>query len=324
MEDKEYRIIYEVVSGSHLYKMNTENSDRDYLGIIVPIDDYLYGLKNVKELDLSSKDKDENGKNTKNAIDRKFFDFRHFIRECYVGTPNTIELLFAGEENIITKEPIMDTILENKHLFISLNLITKLSGYSRAMERKLSNNSSNIHLLKEALDYLNLADDKIPMASLENDEKFKTIFKLNNEKDQHYRVGVYAVNRYVSTKRARIQIGEIYNNSTHRKDVILKSGYDCKAAYHWIRLMIQAIYVLKNGYIKYPFEQKDHDLVMSVKNGILSYEQVIKVGHEISDIMNSLADENPLNIPKEANFNKINMLYKHIMLEEISKYVTKE
>lgn len=323
MERKEYRIIYEVVSGSHLYKMNTEKSDKDYLGIVVPVDDYLFGLKNVKEIDLSNKVKDENGKNTKDSIDRKFFDFRHFIRECYVGTPNTIELLFAGDENVITKEPIMDTILENRHLFISLNLITKLTGYAKSMERKLSNHSSNIFLLKDALDYLNEVDEKVPMASFENDNRFKSIFKLVSEKDQHYRVGVYSINRYVSTKRARIQLEEIYGNATHRKDTILENGYDCKAAYHWIRLMIQAIYVLKSGCIKYPFEKEDHDLVMSIKNGVMPYEQVIEVGGKIRLLMDELAEKNELGIPKEANFNKINMLYKHLMLEEISKYIKK-
>ena len=43
-------ILLEVISGSHAYGLNKENSDVDKRGVFVqPIDDYL-GLKNVEQI----------------------------------------------------------------------------------------------------------------------------------------------------------------------------------------------------------------------------------------------------------------------------------
>ena len=54
--------ILEINSGSVLYGTNTKDSDTDYLGIFMPSEEYVYGLKSVKEIDFSLAAKNKDGK----------------------------------------------------------------------------------------------------------------------------------------------------------------------------------------------------------------------------------------------------------------------
>lgn len=57
VEIAEKNKILEIRSGSHLYGLNTENSDEDYIGIFLAPIEYHLGLQKVEQVDLSIKDK---------------------------------------------------------------------------------------------------------------------------------------------------------------------------------------------------------------------------------------------------------------------------
>ena len=45
---KNYPLVLEIISGSHLYGTNTEDSDKDYVEIILPSDKEVFGLSNME------------------------------------------------------------------------------------------------------------------------------------------------------------------------------------------------------------------------------------------------------------------------------------
>ena len=62
IKDK-YTPILEIRVGSHLYGTNTENSDEDFSGIVLPTMEEIFGFEHMDEIDVGVKDKDVNGKN---------------------------------------------------------------------------------------------------------------------------------------------------------------------------------------------------------------------------------------------------------------------
>ena len=97
----EENLILEIKSGSNLYGTTTPISDLDYVGIFMPDLEHVYGLNKIEEVDLDLKDKDEHGKNTSDAIDKKRYEFRRFCKLALDNNPNILEILFVNQPNII-------------------------------------------------------------------------------------------------------------------------------------------------------------------------------------------------------------------------------
>ena len=93
--------ILEVRTGSHLYGTNTPESDEDFVGIFIAPKKFYLGLDKVDECDMSVISKDESGKNDKFAIDRKFYEFRKFVRLAMECNPNILEIIFVDDKNVM-------------------------------------------------------------------------------------------------------------------------------------------------------------------------------------------------------------------------------
>ena len=93
--------ILELVTGSFLYGTDTETSDKDYYGIFMPEIEYVIGFRRCEEVDFSVIKKDANDKNTADSIDRKFYEFRKFIKLAMENNPNIIEILFVNKINTL-------------------------------------------------------------------------------------------------------------------------------------------------------------------------------------------------------------------------------
>lgn len=101
VEIAEKNKILEIRSGSHLYGLNTENSDEDYIGIFLAPIEYHLGLQKVEQVDLSIKDKLKSGRNSKDAIDKTFYELKRFVKLAIDNNSNILEVLFVDEKNII-------------------------------------------------------------------------------------------------------------------------------------------------------------------------------------------------------------------------------
>ena len=94
------KIILNSTSGSQLYGTTTPDSDVDYRGIFLPSKKYLYGLSRLIEESEKGTiiDKDKNNKNTKHAIDVKYFELKKFINLASKCNPNILEMVFLNNQ----------------------------------------------------------------------------------------------------------------------------------------------------------------------------------------------------------------------------------
>lgn len=122
---QEGRLLYEYVRGSHLYGLNTPQSDVDTSGVFICRPDELLGLFGYK-----AQVSDERHDNT-------WFEIGELIRLVMKSNPTMLESLFIPEEMIIGEvSPIMRLILDNREKFISKQCFNPFYGYAKSQIEK--------------------------------------------------------------------------------------------------------------------------------------------------------------------------------------------
>lgn len=300
------QIILEVKSGSHLYGTQTATSDIDQLGIYIPSFEEEIGLFLEEEKDLSIVDKNSENKNTQNAIDRKFYHIRKFIKLASQNNPNVLELLYPSEESIISISPVGKYLLEHSSIFLHKGLIKRFLNYAKSQKHKMIIKTEKFSELNELLAVLKeIAKDtpKMYLSELKYNELFLKVAKDNIQKDS-IKVGDLSFPLNIFVKEAIKRISNRIEYGTNRQDLILKYGFDSKFASHLIRLLYEAIELLEKNSLTFPL--KEADLILSIKNGEKQLNEVI----ELSEILETriLMLEKTTSLPENPDMSKINEL----------------
>jgi uncharacterized protein len=288
--------ILEIKTGSHLYGLTTPTSDVDYSGIFLPNIEYVLGFKNCEEVDLSFKSKLENGKNNKDAIDRKFYEFRKYIKLAMQNNPNIVEMLFVNDENVIFKNEIGDALLKNSKLFIHKGLKERFIGYAISQKKKMIIKRDNLYALNEALslvDRLIMEDkEKWLLPQCQGIYNFDELFIIKNNKDNHYRVGDRLLVKNMTVKRAKQELEQIIDMCSNRKELIEQFGVDTKYAHHLIRLLLEGKELLQTGKLIYPLFNKD--LLMDIKTGKWSLNDILDYSKKLEEDIEIIYKESEL------------------------------
>ncbi len=129
------RTIFLILSGSRSYGINNEDSDYDYRGIAIPPLSSYIGIVPKFEQTGDGEGLKHVWKNYPEGLvqpeaDMQVFDIVKFIRLAAECNPSIIEILFTDPKFFIKKHPIMDKLLENKHLFLSKQVKARFCGYA--------------------------------------------------------------------------------------------------------------------------------------------------------------------------------------------------
>jgi hypothetical protein len=132
---------YVCQGGSHIFGTNNENSDMDLRGVILPVEDYVLGLKEFDHLKFSE---GSNNINLKDDMDVEFFSFKHFIKGLYNGHGIPLEMFFVDEKFILSKDNRLKDLFENKDLFISKSIAFHYLAMNKQFEYKIDIPVGNI------------------------------------------------------------------------------------------------------------------------------------------------------------------------------------
>ena len=285
--------ILEIVSGSHLYGTNTPQSDEDYVGVFMPPEEYVFGLKSVQEIDVGIKSKDKDGKNNTDAVDRKLYEFRKFISLALGNNPNILELLFVNDTNIKYINPIGYKLLAKRHFFPSKLAAKKFVGYAHSQKHKMIIRRDNFNELRAGYRIMENIEDKLTMGQLfdryqaELDEAYKNPLAIlpeeniffKKETGMHIHCGDICFEPGVYVKKARRMLKERLDKATNRSELVLKYGYDTKFASHLIRLLHEGLDLLNNGELIFPLPRAYE--ILDIKNGKWDIKDVIKYADEL-------------------------------------------
>jgi len=296
--------ILEIRTGSHLYGLNTENSDMDYSGIFLPSKEMIFGFSNCEEIDLSIVDKLSNSKNSREAIDRKFYEFRKYVKLSLENNPNILETLFVNKENIIFINEYGKRLLDIAHLFPYEGLKNKFIGYASSQKKKMLIKRDNYLNLEDAEVLLEkiITEDNgkllLPQCELKYKE-FNNVFKLKKLTDNHYKVGDRSLVKNQTAKRALQEIRQIIGFTTNRKELIKAKGFDYKFGSHLIRLLIEGKELLETGRLEFPL--KNSKDLLDIKLGKWDLKDVLDYSEEIESEINKLSN----NLPKKPNYKQV-------------------
>lgn len=297
--------IFECVVGSNLYGTNTTNSDKDFSGIFIADEDYYFGIKNKNEIDLSEKSKLDSGKNSKDAIDRKFYEIRNFCILASDANPNIIEHLFINDENILYSNDLSTKLLNNSNLFVSKKIYNTFIGYSKSQEHKMIIKLENFDQLVAAQKFFENQDPNEYIVMFRDDDNVKNFF---TEKGSHFVIGDLNFQKHLMVKRVLSSLNERLRGITNRSELVLKHGYDTKFASHLIRLLLEGKELMETSRIEFPL--KYSSFILDIKLGKYTLNEVINYATEFESEFNYIYTNSKL--PDVSDIFEINNLVKTI------------
>jgi len=274
-------ILVKIRTGSHLYGLNTPESDEDFSGVFMPKAKDLLGLHPMSEVDLSTKASSVDRKNTKDDVDEKYTALPKFLSQVMNNNPNKLELLFVNEENTLIGTPVWDELVENTPKILSQKIWWSFSGYAYSQKKKIEVKRERYFSLRNAIEFLassythgELSDPKYVLSEKESSDlnHILKFYKGSKGNTEHFHKGM-------PLKTIFEKICAEYDRYGWRvKTESFKTlGYDIKFGYHLVRLMAEAYDLLRYGTLEYPISGIVYDDIMKIRNAEVPYEQLILI-----------------------------------------------
>ena len=277
--------LVEMKFGSHLYGLNTPDSDIDYKGIYLPTLKELL-LHNYKET-IKESTGPQYDKNRPGDIDREWMSLDRFVRLAVEGQTLALDMLHCTDP--ISSSSEWEFLVAHRKDFYTKNL-TAFVGYVKRQAAKYGIKGSRLASIRKAMEsmepYLTkengycisdishvisgILDENIGFVTKDNQNFIKVnekLFQFNNSVDY-----VYA------------QLKKIFDSYGHRaKQAEKNDGVDWKAVSHALRAGYQARSIYEKGDFEYPLLETD--FLKKVKTGQLDFKS------EVSPVLESLVDE---------------------------------
>lgn len=334
----ERKIICEIQVGSHLYGTNRPDSDKDFQGVFLPSSQDLLGLQEApKEWSRNIKVSD-GPRNTKDDVDRKFFNLKRFMHLAAEGQPGQLEMLFAPSNMIVSHTPewlYLQSVA--RPMFLSRQSIAPLIGFSLSQAHKATLKGENLRLIREVLEWSKiLMPEALNGSVLSNAVDKRDSLKLSFggpvlkvvTNDQGFRTIEIGGRNYdvnLKTQRFLNNLRELESKYGARSRAAADSAFDFKSLMHAYRLLGEAKELLLTGKITLPRPAEEVAFLRRFIKSDQNPNPGLGEGHDyFADIQNRITElreviepQSPL--PEEPDHKRINelcikMLSKHLFL----------
>lgn len=303
-------IIFECISGSKAYGLDTSESDTDIKGVfLMPKPDY-YGLNYISQVS-----------NLTNDI--VYYELGRFMKLLSVNNPNILELLNSPESVVINKHPLLEEV--KSEMFLSklcketfgkfaFSQIKKAKGLNKKIvnpmekERKsilsfcyVNSEEGSIPLLK-LLDLNNWEQKDCGLVNVPHMKNiyglyhnpncdFKGIIRNSDSNDvnlssipiEEKQIGLLYFNKdgystYCKKYKEYWNWVEERNEERYKKTKAHGKNYDAKNMMHVFRLLDMAIEIGKEKAVK--VKRPNRDFLLDIKNGKFEYDELLKMAGE--------------------------------------------
>ncbi|MBU1749715.1 MAG: nucleotidyltransferase domain-containing protein [Chloroflexi bacterium] len=265
----ETNLIYKVIAGSQAYGLDTPASDRDERGVCIPPRRVLLGLSEFEQWEQRDQGRD-----------LVIYALTKFVRLALACNPNIIELLYTEPRFILFMNDAGRQLREHRHLFLSQRARHTFAGYAL----------SQLHRLERHHRWIVDPPDHQPTPEefggwpSEGRAKFP-----DQDAHQAYQAALKHWNEYQTWRR---------NRHPARAELERQYGYDTKHAMHLLRLLQEGCELVETGQMQ--VYRPDREWLRAVREGLLSYEEVLALATETEARLGQLLVAAPL--PKEPDY----------------------
>jgi len=319
--------IVEMMFGSHLYGLNSPNSDKDYKGVVLPtVEDII--LQNAK-FQYSESTGNDSERNTAHDVDMDFYSLHKFLDLAVKGETVAIDMLHAPDYAIQQSSKIWEELRANRSMFYTSDM-KAFVGYVKRQADKYGIKGSKVNAIKEALNTAKRLSWEWEGVPEYNNITIGHVIKLLPVDNTFLRVTTKETKE--GTQTFYEICGKMYQSTLTLENFIYKmeckyeaygdrakqaannENLDWKAISHALRAGYQAKDIYTKGDIIFPLDETDY--LMDVKQGRLDFkskvepelERIVKYVHELAD--NS-------NYPKKVNQRNVNELLLNIYKEHL-------
>lgn len=291
-------IIFKCKSGSHLYGLNTPESDIDYTSVFIPSAYDILSLQKCETINDSTKSSSTNRRNTKDDIDDISYSLPRYLTLVLNANPNLLEILFADKNVIEYEEPIFTFIRKNYNRFLSKKVFDSFMGFAVSQRKKLEYKKTRFTQLQKAIYYLE--DSYNSNALNRNDIGLsggEAIFL--NSILSHYKGSknnTESFHKGLPLKTIYEKLTSELNNygwRLHTKS-FETLGYDTKFASHTIRLLHEGRQLLETGKLEFPITGEAFDDIVSIKNAQVSIDDFYKICIKYEDACRIASEKSTL------------------------------
>lgn len=310
-------LLFECISGSKAYGLDTPTSDTDIKGVFFLSKEQFYGLDHVEQV-------------SNETNDEVFYELGRFVELLIKNNPNILELLATPDDCILYKHPIMNRLHIN--LFLSklcketfagyaVTQIKKARGYKKKIVNPVEKERRSVLdfcfilqgyssvPLKQWLAENNYVQERCGLTSiphskgvyalfydesgtfhykgvtsseLANDVSLSSIPKGEKEKAYLY-FNLEGYSSYCKEYREYWEWVELRNEDRYLGNIGHGKGYDAKNMMHTIRLLQVAYEILSEGQLK--VKRPNREALLQIKSGMFEYEQLLQMAEGLmSDI----------------------------------------
>jgi hypothetical protein len=319
-------LLFECISGSRAYGLNTAQSDTDLKGVYFLPKAQFYGLEYIPQV-------------SNETSDEVYYELGRFVELLIRNNPNILELLASPEECILYKHPIMNRL--PMHLFLSklcketfagyaLTQIKKARGYKKKIvnpvdpERKTVVDFCFILQgyqsvpLTEWLAQNNFATERCGLTNIPHSKNLYALFydadglrkyrgivssELANEvslssipkgeKESAYLYfNLEGYSSYCKEYREYREWVEKRNEIRYQNNADHGKGYDAKNMMHTIRLLQVAEEILTEG--KLNVKRANREELLSIKAGHFQYDDLLVMADSLMQRIEAAYEKSPL------------------------------
>lgn len=267
--DVQKRTILYIRAGSHSYGTNIEGSDEDFKGVaIAPL---LYYLGPFKKFEQSEKYKSRGADK-----DETIFNVQKFIALAANANPNVVECLFVHPDDILYCDDFGRKLIESRDLFITKKIRHTLSGYAFSQIQRIKTHRSwllNPPSHKPTREEFGLST----VAKITPSEMgaYEHVLSKGEILPENIMVILNLEKKYAQAKRHWDQY-ENWKATRNKERAPLEAayGYDCKHAYHVVRLARMGLEILNGEGMK--TRRPDAEELIAIRQGAWTYDQLIE------------------------------------------------
>ena len=317
------RIMLLGLSGSYGYGTNREGSDVDFRGVALNLPSDLIGMTSFAQFE-------------DRTTDTVIYGFNKFVSLLVNCNPNIIELLGLDDDQYYIRSELGQTLLDNRHLFLSKRAAASFGHFADAQLRRLQNAIARDSLPQSEREQHILRSVRSALRDFNERQREEERNKARLYVDAAVTEGLdteifldadlkhYPLRRYtdmMNTLNSVVRDYDKIGKRNHKKD----DTHLNKHAMHLIRLFMMGIDILQNEEIRTHRPKEDLTLLMSIRNG--DYMEEGKMSDRFFDMLADYEErfeqaERASTLPDSPDMDRIEELVeeinRHVVLEDIS------